>query len=177
MKELFHLAGEPIGLKQSCERCGQVLCDYEGAQIMGTKGVDDRPMYFPALRMVHQVGNALKTVDPTIEKARIESNLCPLKAPAAAVEQRRALCLHRNFETDVKIAVVKDRGAWIAEVRIVCSDCAEPFRFVGVPAGFAYGHPRVSIDGRELRAPIEPLGSKPAIALASAYDGPKGTLQ
>ena len=65
-------------------------------------------------------------------------------------------CAHENFKADVKVARLLDSGKFMAEIRVVCLDCDEPFRFVGVQAGLRFDGPAVSIDGLELRAPIEP---------------------
>lgn len=65
-------------------------------------------------------------------------------------------CPHEDFRADVKVGRMLDSGKFIAEVTIHCTVCDEPFRFVGVPAGLNFDRPMVSIDGLELRAPIEP---------------------
>jgi hypothetical protein len=65
-------------------------------------------------------------------------------------------CQHENFDARVSVGRILDVGKFVADVTINCRDCGEPFRFVGVPAGLNYGQPMVSIDGLELRAPIEP---------------------
>lgn len=43
-----------------------------------------------------------------------------------------------------------------ANVTVKCADCGLAFRFIGLRAGSHYTEPRVSIEGEELRAPIEP---------------------
>jgi hypothetical protein len=65
-------------------------------------------------------------------------------------------CVHDNFHADVRVARIEDVGKFVAEIRVTCVTCGEPFRFVGVPAGLSYAQPMVSIDGLELNAPIEP---------------------
>ena len=42
-----------------------------------------------------------------------------------------------------------------AEIHINCVDCGLPFRFMGLAAGSHFAEPRVSVDGTELRAPLE----------------------
>lgn len=74
----------------------------------------------------------------------------------ASETRPRSECTHESFLVDAKIARVLDVGKFVAEIRICCQDCGEPFRFVGVPAGVSYARPMVSIDGLELNAPIEP---------------------
>lgn len=70
-------------------------------------------------------------------------------------------CAHENFEATVNVGRLShDDGGTVtgytAGVSIKCAQCGLPFRFLGVAAGNHYAEPRVSIDGAELRAPIEP---------------------
>lgn len=76
-------------------------------------------------------------------------------------------CTHPNFFANVKVCRLEDSGKFIAEVRIHCTDCNEPFRFVGVTAGLRFDAPTVSIDGLELHAPIEPELEKMLFAQAT----------
>lgn len=65
-------------------------------------------------------------------------------------------CTHEQFHAAVKVNRILDVGKFVAEITVVCGICAEPFRFVGIPAGLDYARPMVSIDGLTLHAPIEP---------------------
>lgn len=70
-------------------------------------------------------------------------------------------CDHSSFRADVSVfRLSRDEGGpvtgYTADVRVSCNSCGLPFRFVGLPAGTHYAEPRVSIDGTELRAPLEP---------------------
>jgi len=65
-------------------------------------------------------------------------------------------CEHEDFEASVAVVRLQDTKRFQADIRIVCSQCHEPFRFIGVPAGLSFERPAASIDGLELRAPIEP---------------------
>ncbi len=69
-------------------------------------------------------------------------------------------CPHPTFATQVDITHLEDNGVWMADIRISCIACDEPFRFAGVPVGAAVTAPMVSMDGTELRAPIEPLSAQ-----------------
>lgn len=82
------------------------------------------------------------------------------------------LCEHNNHRVDAKIAKLTDSGATIAEIRITCAECGEPYRFVGIDAGLSFDGPRVSIDGLELNAPIEPEGHK-RLASRATYEMPR----
>lgn len=76
-------------------------------------------------------------------------------------------CQHEHFHADVKIARLSDSGKFMAEIVVSCTECSEPFRFVGIPAGLSFDGPRVSIDGLMLNAPIEPEIEKQLFATAS----------
>lgn len=70
-------------------------------------------------------------------------------------------CEHLKFQSQVRVGRLTDveNGpvtGYTADVRIQCVDCGVQFRFMGLPYGFHYGEPRLSADGTELRAPIEP---------------------
>lgn len=94
-------------------------------------------------------------------------------------------CEHHNFNCAVSInRLSHEEGGPItgysADICVTCSDCGLPFRFLGVPAGNDYTAPRVSVDGRELRAPLEPAVHE-KFAASAAYvvppDPKKGRLQ
>lgn len=70
-------------------------------------------------------------------------------------------CAHLAFSCQAKINRLshKEGGpitGYSADISIVCADCGIPFRFLGLNAGNSHIEPRVSVDGTELRAPIEP---------------------
>lgn len=56
-------------------------------------------------------------------------------------------------ENDLELVV-----GFSADVKINCADCGMPFEFIGLPAGISATNskPMVSMDGKELRAPIKP---------------------
>ena len=71
------------------------------------------------------------------------------------------MCAHDKFQATVRVGRLSkvDGGpvtGYTAEVAVKCASCGLPFRFIGLAAGNHFGEPRVSIDGTELRAPIEP---------------------
>lgn len=70
-------------------------------------------------------------------------------------------CEHQQFvaKCDVGRLSEKEGGpitGYTIGVTVQCADCKLPFRFIGLAAGNHYAEPRVSVDGTELRAPIEP---------------------
>jgi hypothetical protein len=69
------------------------------------------------------------------------------------------MCEHMNFKANVRVGRLTDGGmvtGYCADVTIQCADCGLPFRFIGLDAGNHHAEPRVSVDGIELRAPLEP---------------------
>ena len=70
-------------------------------------------------------------------------------------------CAHSSFDAQCavgRLTEVTDGPVtgYTIDVQVRCTDCGLPFRFLGVQAGSSPHAPRVSIDGHELRAPIEP---------------------
>ncbi len=71
------------------------------------------------------------------------------------------VCKHTEFRAAVTVHRLQDREGgpitgYTSCTTINCMECGLPFRFVGLEAGFHFGVPRVSVDGTEMRAPIEP---------------------
>lgn len=89
-----------------------------------------------------------------------------------------AECSHSEFRADVEVhRVVGDEGPtagvdYMADVRIRCVECGEPFRFLGVPSGLSFEAPMTSVDGLELHAPIEPEVVK-VLASRSTFQVPQ----
>lgn len=65
-------------------------------------------------------------------------------------------CDHADFAASVTVNRLEDTGRFVADVTIECARCGELFRFIGLPSGVSPYAPMVSVDGLELRAPIEP---------------------
>jgi len=70
----------------------------------------------------------------------------------------KPLCPHESFYGNFNINRFEDTGRFSADITIKCATCGEPFRFLGLAAGLDFDKPMVSIDGLELRAPIQPQG-------------------
>jgi hypothetical protein len=81
-------------------------------------------------------------------------------------------CTHPDFEAHISVNRFEDSGRFNVEVRVLCRACREPFRFLGLDAGLSWEQPRVSVDGLELRAPLEPQGV-PKLASRSVFEMPK----
>ena len=56
-----------------------------------------------------------------------------------------------KLETDGKLT-----GNIMADIRIECADCKQPFRFMGTRIGMSFREPMANPTREELRAPIEP---------------------
>lgn len=74
-------------------------------------------------------------------------------------------CVHLNFLADVSVSRLKNEeeapddqpvSNYLAEVKIKCSECGKPFRFIGLPCGVDLTGAAVSIDGQEARLRILP---------------------
>lgn len=87
-----------------------------------------------------------------------------------SVDPDRA-CPHENFAAHVdvgRLAAGDDDPTivgYVAEVRIACVDCDEPFRFIGMPAGALADRPACSPNETEARLPLRPASSDPDFGL------------
>jgi len=79
-------------------------------------------------------------------------------------------CPHEKFNAVVAVNRLTNTedgpvAAFIADIRVECADCSEPFRWTGVSAGLSPRRPMVSADETELRAPLRPASSDPDFGL------------
>jgi hypothetical protein len=65
-------------------------------------------------------------------------------------------CKHENFRADVMVNRLEDSGAFVADIKIKCTDCEEPFTFPPLPMGLDCSEARINMDGTELRLPLKP---------------------
>lgn len=84
-----------------------------------------------------------------------------------------APCAHEQFKCDCKVARLSEIEAgpitgYQLDIEVKCVQCGLQFRFRGIPAGNDPDFPRTSIDGTELRAPIEPA-SEPRFSSSATY--------
>lgn len=68
------------------------------------------------------------------------------------------MCEHDLFSAEVDVNRLEDVGRFCADVRIKCSQCNLPFRFLGLPAGVDLNGAAVSVNGEEARLAIAPSG-------------------
>lgn len=79
-------------------------------------------------------------------------------------------CPHPDFIADVQVHRLVNDGeehphGYIADVKVRCSACDEPFRWTGLQAGVLPNRPMCSIDETELRAPLRPQSTDPDFGL------------
>jgi len=67
-------------------------------------------------------------------------------------------CPHKTFHCEVTVNRLDDTGRFSADVRVICTDCDTPFRFLGLPLGLDLNGACVSFDGTEARLAIAPKG-------------------
>ena len=71
------------------------------------------------------------------------------------------MCKHKNFDAAVSVARIEDKGQFMAEIRITCTDCGTPFQFMGLEPGLNFNGATVSLDGLEANIGIHPQGQHP----------------
>lgn len=67
-------------------------------------------------------------------------------------------CTHEEFETDATVTRLEDQKpmVFMLDIKVKCTKCGAPFRFVGLPGGLNFKRPMCSADAHEARLPIEP---------------------
>ena len=79
-------------------------------------------------------------------------------------------CAHMDFAVTAeinRIGTLDDPAtdgiptSYMADIRVACAECGEPFQWLGLPVGVNYDRPMVSVDGTEIRAPIWPAHEPP----------------
>lgn len=72
---------------------------------------------------------------------------------ACAHEEFQAeVCVNRGTKSDDDPTVI----SFSADIHVWCAECEEPFIFLGPPVGLLPNEPTISVDARELRAPLAP---------------------
>lgn len=69
-------------------------------------------------------------------------------------------CKHENFAAHVGVHRLGDDGGairnYVAEITVRCTQCDQPFHFLGPGAGYSFKHPTVNVGATTLHAPIAP---------------------
>ncbi|MET3512791.1 hypothetical protein ABIC63_000556 [Pseudacidovorax sp. 1753] len=71
-------------------------------------------------------------------------------------------CKHTNFAAECAVARLEDVGRFMLEVKVRCTECGEPFQFLGLPPGCNLEGASVSLDGLEANIAICPQGTRPS---------------
>lgn len=84
-------------------------------------------------------------------------------------------CTHLNFSASVGVARLESTPGgpvtgFMAEIRVTCQDCLQPFQFLGLQPGCDTQGARVSLDGLEAQIAITPQGEQPNPFQRLAYD-------
>lgn len=76
--------------------------------------------------------------------------------------------MHEHFDASVSVGRIGTEEtqdgsprAYIADIKVSCTQCGEPFRWSGLRAGVSFAEPRVSVDETELHAPLRPASADP----------------
>ena len=85
-------------------------------------------------------------------------------------------CPHLDFIGDMDVTRLQDSEgedgvtiAYTVSITVKCSECDEPFVWMGhYPIGDLPGDPAISVDRRELRAPIRPASAPENYGLGRA---------
>lgn len=67
-------------------------------------------------------------------------------------------CKHENFAANVDVVRLSDSGRFAADVRINCTQCGMPMRFIGLPCGLDLNGAATNPDATEARLAIAPKG-------------------
>jgi hypothetical protein len=69
-------------------------------------------------------------------------------------------CAHERFSAHVGVQRLTDDVGrvrnFVAEVEVSCTDCGEPFHFLGPDTGLSFTRPTVNVGATMLHAPIAP---------------------
>lgn len=65
-------------------------------------------------------------------------------------------CPHPDFEANVTVNRLEDSGRFMADIKIKCCFCGQPFQFLGLPMGVNMNGAAVDVDWTELRVAIRP---------------------
>jgi len=74
----------------------------------------------------------------------------------ASIKYKSGKCNHPDFEANVTVNRLEDSGRFMADVKIECSFCKQPFQFLGIPLGLNMNGATVDVGGTELRLAIKP---------------------
>jgi hypothetical protein len=84
------------------------------------------------------------------------------------------ICTHDRFTTVAEMARLVDPDTeevvmLRVKLKVTCSDCGLPFRFVGLPTAESTKFPTVNPDATELRAPVEPAYAREVFGIPALF--------
>jgi hypothetical protein len=80
-------------------------------------------------------------------------------------------CEHKEFVCSVAVNRMEDIGRFMADVKVSCKQCSEPFRFVGLQAGMDVDGVTVSPDGLTATLAVAPKDEVLTVLDADTPDG------
>jgi hypothetical protein len=87
------------------------------------------------------------------------SGPCPVpRLPRTVAIMSPEHCEHEVFAAEVDVNRLTDSGRFQADVRIKCSQCGTPMRFIGLPCGLDLNGAATNPDATEARLAIGPKG-------------------
>lgn len=80
-------------------------------------------------------------------------------------------CEHQNFTAIVNVNRInrEDGGpvvAYSTDITVACRDCGQPFEWFGLPNGFSYYQPTISLDAKTIHIPLVIPGTRPPEGMA-----------
>lgn len=77
-------------------------------------------------------------------------------------------CQHLNFTAKVEVNRIPKSEqepekivAYMADLRVYCQECGQPFEFLSLPVGCSFYQATCSLDGQEAHLPIAIPGQRP----------------
>jgi hypothetical protein len=65
-------------------------------------------------------------------------------------------CRHSGFLCELRMNYVEDTDSFLADIKITCAECRQPFHFMGLPRGLNMNGAACSVDGTEGRFAMAP---------------------
>jgi len=127
--------------------------------------------------MIGWFANAIETAKALQARANAAVEATTFERLVSPANDPDVPCLHPDFVATVEVGRLLPEGsdesdptvppnAYMAEIRVHCAVCDEPFRWTGVEAGQSPRGPMCSVDDLELRAPLRPATSDPDFGLS-----------
>jgi hypothetical protein len=106
------------------------------------------------------------------------------------LSESEKVCSHENFDARADVSRIQKSElepqsivAYMMDLGVFCHECGLQFDFLGLPNGFSYYQPTVSIDEKTAHLPICPPGQPPPRGMpgysvtATVFDDREATKQ